>query len=319
VTRIRGEPQASVIIVVGDRRVRSARALRSVLDQDGLDEAEILLIDAGSDGVAPIPGADHPAVTVLKIDVAAGFGALKATGVRRARGSVLLFLEDHAEARPGWLQAALKSCTDPWAGVGCEVHNANAGVGLSDSIYEINYGRWAPPLARGEAELLAGNNTIYRRQILLAYEPGLDDLLSSDTVLQWRLSADGHKLLAEPAASILHRNPTTLGNGIQAEFLYHWCFGAVRASALRWTRRKKLGYLALSPLIPWIRCLRLTKLLLRRRTASARHVVQTTAISFVLMHAAVFGQAVGIAFGLQAGLGRFTRFELNSPRPLKPG
>jgi hypothetical protein len=313
----KSEPKATVILVVGDERERSNLALHSILSQERIGEAEVILIDTGKQGTPPLDGADHPSVTSVNMDLSAGFGALKAAGVRRARGAIVIFLEDHAEARPGWLRAAMEASAGPWAAIGAEVHNANGGVGLSDSIAEINYGLWSPPLQRAEATILAGNNTVYRKEVLQAYETQLDELLISDTVLQSRLAADGHRLLTEPRVSILHRNPTTMQSGIKAEFYYHWCFGAVRASNFQWTGWRKFRYLILSPLIPWIRLWRLAKQLLARRQVSRASFLRTILTAIVLLHAAVIGQAMGILFGLRGGLVRFTRFELNGPRPLQ--
>src|SRR3990170_1617045 len=104
----KSELKASVILVVGDERERSNRALHSILSQERIGEAEVILIDAGKEGTSPLDEADHPSVTTVNMDLAAGFGALKAAGVRRARGGIVIFLEDHAEARPGWLQGALE-------------------------------------------------------------------------------------------------------------------------------------------------------------------------------------------------------------------
>jgi len=313
----KSEPKASVILVVGDERDRSNRALHSILSQERIGEAEVILIDAGKEGTSPLEGADHPSVTTVNMDIAAGFGALKGAGVRRARGGIVIFLEDHAEARPGWLQGALEAAAGPWAAIGPEVHNLNAGVGLSDSMAEVNYGLWSPPMPRVEATILAGNNTVYRKDVLHTYETQLDELLVSDTVLQLRLAADGGRLLTDPSVSISHRNPTTLRTGVMAEFYYHWCFGAVRASFFHWTGWRKFRYLILSPLIPWIRLWRLAKQLLARRQLSSAAFLRTILTGIVLLHAAVMGQAVGILFGMRAGLERFTRFELNGPRPLQ--
>jgi len=317
VAMTKSEPKASVILVVGDERERSNRALQSVIGQERIEEAEVILIDAGREGFSPLDGADHRSVTSVKMDLSAGFGALRAAGVRRARGSIVIFLEDHAEARPGWLQGILEGATDPWAALGAEVHNANAGVGLSNSIAEINYRLWSPPLPRGEATILPGNNTVYRREVLQVYETQLDELLISDTVLQSQLATDGHKLVTEPRVSILHRNETTLRTGIMGEFYYHWCFGAVRASFFHWTGWRKFRYLILSPLVPWIRLLRLVKLLLSRRQVHLASFVRTMGAAVVLVHAGVLGQVMGILLGLRGGLERFTRFQLNGPRPLQ--
>jgi hypothetical protein len=68
-------------------------------------------------------------------------------------------VEDHIETRANWLRAILHSFEGPWDAIGAEVHNANAQVGVSESIALINYGLWSPPMRSGEASLLAGNNT----------------------------------------------------------------------------------------------------------------------------------------------------------------
>lgn len=309
-----GQPKVSIVLIVANRRGRSAMALKSALAQDGLENAEILLIDSGV-GDDHLPGADDPRVRSLKPAQGASFGEMKALGLREARGEIVAYMEDHVELRPGWLQGILGAMDEPWTGLGAEVHNANPGVGLSDALALINYGLWAPPLKRGRSEMLPGNNTVYRRAALLEYDQQLDDLLLSDTVLQFQLLRDGRELWLEPEVSILHRNPTTLKTGAQAEFHYHWCFGAVRAKVFHWSRFKKARYILLSPAIPWLRSWRLRKLALKDGAETARLFNRQLLAILIIMHAAVIGQSLGILFGLGDAGNRFTEFELNSPRP----
>jgi hypothetical protein len=308
-------PVVSIVLLVGDLRGRSAAALRSVLEQDGLDRAEVLLIDAGLEGHGSLPGAEHPQVRTIQPPPDESFGGMRALGVRQARGQIIAFLEDHVMAKPGWLKAILRAFEGPWTVVGAEVENANPEVGLSRIIELINYGLWSPPMPRGEMDLLAGNNIAYRKDALLRYGDDLAQLLLCDTVQQWRIAQDGGRLFAEPAVALRHLNPTTLSACLQSEFLYHWCFAAMRARHFRWSLWRRLRYAALSPAIPWLRFARLVRL--ARRKPSEAGVLNITAGASVLLllHAAVLGQIFGLALGSGGADRRFTHFELNVERP----
>ena len=63
---------------------------------------------------------------------------------------------------------------------------------------------WLPPASRAEHAMLPGHNSSFKRDLLLAYGPGLEDLLRAEIVLHTRLHRDGHRLLLEPAAKFEH-------------------------------------------------------------------------------------------------------------------
>src|SRR3972149_2295625 len=68
------EPQLSVIIVVGTRRDRAGRALKSILSQDGMEQAEVILVDTQA-AAAPVAGSDHPGVRPETHNAKAGVGS----------------------------------------------------------------------------------------------------------------------------------------------------------------------------------------------------------------------------------------------------
>lgn len=309
------EPRVSIAMVVGKRRARAARALRSVLRQPGIDQTEIIVLDAGGVGVEPLPGSDHPAVRTLQADDANTFGTLRARAVRQARSPIVAFLEDHIEVGPDWLSGLLQAFEGRWAAVGAEVHNLNAQVGISPLIALINYGLWTPPMQKGEASMLAGNNTAYRRQVLMAYESELDDLMLSDTVLQWRLTGDGHRMQADPSVVIRHLNPTTSWDAVQAEYLYHWAFAALRSSTFGWSILKRMGYVLLSPAVPWLRFARLLRLVRKKWPDRFAFYLAHAPRLLLYLHAAAAGQDVGLLAGMRHADAKFTNFELNTPRP----
>ena len=98
-------------------------------------------------GGAGSPGADHAAVRVVERPQRGPFGVLRAEAVRLARAPVVAFLEEHAEARAGWLVGHRGGVRRPRRrrGRGGEVHALNPGVGISDVSPSMNYVRWLPP------------------------------------------------------------------------------------------------------------------------------------------------------------------------------
>lgn len=309
------KPQIAIIQLIGKPRQRAERALASVLAQESLEAAEILLVDSVAPAYPPLPGSEHPQVKVIQPTNPAHFGAMKAEAVRQAKADLVVFVEDHVEADPGWLKAILAACEGPWSAVGCQVLNANPEIGISKAIGLVNYGLWTPPVSTGETDLLPGNNTAYRRDVLLQLGDELADLLTADTVLQWRILADGHRLFLESAARIRHLNPTSLGNCLRAEFYYHWPFAGVRSAIEGWSFWRRLRYVLLSPAIPWLRLRRALRL------NAAKHMIRRADLTrripqlILIFHAAVAGQLVGLLLGPRRGIELFTVFELNSPRP----
>jgi predicted dehydrogenase len=309
-------PEASVVLVVGDQRRRAAMALETVLQQDGIDRVEVLLVDVGAMKHPPLHGSSHPRVQAVRIGGHPSYGQVRAEAVHRASGEVIVFLEEHTRASPGWLRALLDSfSTGPWVAVGPRVVSGNPGIGFSDPMGLINYGDWTGPQTARETDMLPGNNSAYRRRALIELGPELGPLLLADTVLQWRLAEDGGRLFLEPKAVLAHRYPTTLWSAAKGEYLYHVGFAGVRAESFGWPWSLRLGYAAGSLFIPWIR---LARMLRARPDSQNREVLRRNILGVLsLLYAAVLGQAAGALFGSRAAEIRFTDYELNEPRPMR--
>ena len=125
------EPPVSVVMMVGRQRDRAARALASILEQDGIERCEVMVIDAarGTPAAArlrpPSGGTSSRQRPALRRRLPAS--------IQQARAPVVAFLEEHAIALPGWLRGVEAVFADPTvAGAGGEVDNLNPGVGISD-------------------------------------------------------------------------------------------------------------------------------------------------------------------------------------------
>jgi hypothetical protein len=307
-------PSVSVVIVPGNQRERAARSLASVLDQDGIERAEVVLIDAANDGSPPLPRSDEAAVRMFARPKRGTYGELRAEGTRLARAPIVAFLEEHAIGLPGWLAAIEESlATGEYCGASGEVHPLNPGSGISDAVALMNYARWLPPLReRGPSTLVVGHNAAYRRAELLAFGDALESLLSSEVVLQWQLGARGRRFLIDPEIRLAHLNETTVSAICKGYYLWNVSFGAEWARQDGWsTSRRALQTLG----IPWWVTRRMIDI---ARTAPApqhrrilrRHLPAVIVAQFT----AALGLAVGAWRGDHGHARRFSNYELDQDR-----
>ena len=308
------EPAVSIVLLVGRRRERAARALASILAQDGIDRCEVLLVDAGPGGMALPAGADHSSVTVVPRQHRPLGGQMRAEAMRLARAPVVVFLEEHAQALPGWLIGIEAVFSDPTvAGATGEVHNLNPGVGISDAVHVMSFSRWMPPLDHGwDSDVIMAHNTAYRRADVLELDDDLDTLLESEIVLQRALRRRGGRLVIDPRIRVGHTNEGTYATITRGYYLWNVSFGRTWSRIERWSALRRAAQVVG---FPWWVCRRVTDMF--RNVPPAHRRVLMRHLPGVLL--AQTGGAIGIAVGcldLDRGAARrFTDYELDIDRP----
>jgi hypothetical protein len=203
--------------------------------------------------------------------------------------------------------------------VGAEVHVGNPSVRLSRIIAIVNYYPWLPPAPRAEHAMLPGHNSSFKRDALLSYGDGLDDLLRAEIVLHMRLHRDGHRLLLEPAAKFEHINESTIRSAGLGRFLWNRCYGPMRARAFGWSLARRAFYVVATPLVPVYSLVLLVSRLARRRPDLVRPVLAATPQILAIQLVAAMGQALGLLFGIGGAEARFSLFEMNEYRALDRG
>jgi Glycosyl transferase family 2 len=310
--------ELSVVLVVGQRRERAARALASLLAQRPLPRLEVLLLDCAPGEPPPVPGSDHPAVKRVALPATTGFAAAKTLGVELSTAPVVAFLEEHCRVAPGWAAALIEAHRGPWAAVAGEVHNGNGSSWISRIVALMNYQPWLPPAARAEHDMLPGNNASFKRQLLLGYRDRLETLLRAEIVLHTRLRRDGHRLLLEPEAKFEHLNDSSVRSCARGFFLFHRCYGPTRAEVFGWSPARRALYVAATPAVPLYFVARLLYQLARRRPRLIGTALAAIPVMLALQLAGAAGQAAGLLFGIGHAEARFTHYELNQFRKLEP-
>ena len=311
----RETPEMSVVLLIGGQRARAERSLRSLVAQSEIDRMEVLLVDYCAGRAPPIAGSEHPAVRCFEKGQLEPYGRIRAEAVRLARGPVIAFLEEHCVALAGWAEAVIQAHHQGWDGVGPEIHNGNPGVGVSDAIALMNYVHWLPPAHPGEADLLVGNNTSYRRGALLDYPGDLERLMACDPLLQWKLAEAGWRLAVEPAVKVAHWNEVEVRAIARGYYLWNRMFAPLRAGLFHWSPLRVFLRCLLLPAVPIVRTIKLGWTALRRSPPMAREFVRALPVILAAQTAAAIGQAAGWILGPGDAETSFLEYELEQARP----
>ncbi len=313
------KPTISAVVVVGKQRERAGRALRSILSQDGFDQAEVVMVDT-QPKYTPVPGSDHPSVHVIYPEKGCTFGEARAAGVHHARGKYVAFLEEHSLAFPGWLKGTMDALSGSWVGVGPEMHNANAGQGISDAVWLMNYpATWRPPAAHRTTRGIPGHNSSYRRDVLVSMNHELAPMLHSEVMLHWKFEEMGLEIGIDPAIKASHLSETTLRHVVFGYYFLHRHFGAARATVWGWSFFTRILRVLATPLVPLVRFVRFAYFALRYRPEDLRILFRFAHTIWIVQSSAALGMAVGYLFGAGTSGHRFLEFEADASRGEGPG
>ncbi len=151
-----------------------------------------------------------------------GLSHARNTGVHKARGDIIAFIDDDAEASPGWLQALLNvydSVPDAWAvgGKVLPIWDEKKPEWLTEEYYRclslLEWGQGTRALRWPER--IIGTNCSFRREVFSVighFKPELGrigDLLLSfeDTEIQQRIHETDHSVYYSPEATVYHHVP----------------------------------------------------------------------------------------------------------------
>ena len=314
------DPELSVILVVGGQRERAAATLRSLLEQSAIDRMEIFLFDLGAESAPALPGSEHPRVQLARRGPTYLLGPARAEGMRAAKAPVISLIEEHCMAQPGWAEAVIRAHQGPWAAVGCGFTCANSHLEPCSKAFRITYGDYIHTgrHERGPVNFVSGQNSSFKRDVLLRYDDQLELMMTADLVLQSKMLEDGYKLFYEPSARMTHLNERLISRLCAGAFYWNWCFSNARAQVFQWSWTRKAIWIVLAPLIPWVRLTRLSILVSRMGGRKFVRFLCDLPSILAVDYASAAGQVAGLLNKIDIGAREFCDFELNEPRPSGP-
>jgi len=200
---------ASVVVPTRNRAAYLDVALRSLLPQVAAQDAELLVVDDGSDDDTGAVAA-RLGVRVVRHPAPRGLNAARNTGIEATSGELICFVDDDVEVRPGWL-AALVDGARRHPEAGCLTGPIHARF---DGYRPRLCGREGPPvtwLDLGPEDRVAphawGANMAVRRSAIEQVGPfdASLGLYGDEQEWQARLHAAGGHIVYVAAAALDHR------------------------------------------------------------------------------------------------------------------
>ncbi len=216
------EPQVSFIVPLwnGAPWIRAClNSLRATLAAAAV-RGEILVVDDGSTDAGPQTVVEaFPEVTLLSTGENQGFPGACNQGLRRARGPVVVLVNQDVEVDPGWLSALLAALADPRVG-------AAGGLALFPDRRTVQHGGgwvdWPLGLARhrghgerpasrwrrpADVDFVTGAGLALRREVLAQVgllDEGFAPGYYEDVDLCWRIRERGYSIRYVPDATLTH-------------------------------------------------------------------------------------------------------------------
>ena len=301
----------SVILVTPDCYETIRKTIRHLRTQTVKHQLEIII-------VAPAASVLHLneselkefcRVRVVEVERVTSIGSANAKGIWQARAPIVALAEDHAFPAPGWAEALIAAHRRPWAAVGAVIHNPNNPrnvIAWADVL--IGFGEFLAPGESRVVERLPGNNSSYKREVLLEYGPLLETMMETESLIQKDLRKKGYQLYLESAAQVSHLNFERVSSFFYVKYLSGRVFGAARARD--WSLLYRLLYVSGTPLIPFVRYRRFKKQWdsLRQRRELPWGVMP---IAWCGMLVSATGEMIGCCFGPGQAVTKRAKFEFH--------
>lgn len=307
-------PALTAIVVIPDIFQSVARTVEKLYNQTVVSQIEIVFIHPPQvQGTIPLSALTNFHSIQTREMPSIAFAPAMAEGVRHACAPIVAFTEDHAFPAPNWAERLIGAHTKPYAVVGPAMRSGNPHSFVSLADFYIGYGKWAEPIESGVQSFLMGHNATYKRALLIEYGARLEEMLDAETILQFDLARRGYQFWLEATTYTEHLNYEDAKFWVRYMTYYGRVFAALRAAT--WSPPNRALFALASPLIPFIRFVRVRRDVLRAKfTLGKRWRLYSVILAGLVLDAA--GQCLGYAFGRGAIASHQIEFEFHRERHL---
>ena len=221
-----GNPEVSVIIPVHGHLAHTLACLRSIAACDDTTAFEVIVVDDASPDASAATLAQIQGLRLLGLPRNLGFVGACNAGAAAARGRFLCFLNNDTQVMPGWLDA-LRACFEdvPDCGIAGSrllypdgrLQECGALVFADGSAW--NCGRFESPdqpryLYRRECDYVSGAALMIPTDLFRevgGFDTRYAPAFYEDTDLAFAVRAAGHRVLVQPASTVIHCEGVTAG------------------------------------------------------------------------------------------------------------
>lgn len=268
----------------------------AALDQQRPEVAlEVLVVDRLGDSLQARVRQQFPWVRLLSAERHTTIPMLRAQAFEVATGDAVAVIEDHVLVPPGWARALLARIEAGAQVVGGAVENAATEKLVDWAAFLCEYSQLIPPLPSGPVGGVTGNNTVYRRDVLVRYAE-VWQAGRWENYLHDALRRDGVLLHQHPEIVVGHKKHYTVWEYLSQRYLYARSYAGGRVAGMPVAR--KLAYGCAAFLLPPLLMVRIVGTIWRK----GRHRAQLLR-SLPLLILFTGGWGVGEIVGYWCGPG----------------
>ena len=209
------KPVVSVIIPSYNSSTYIRQCLQAIRSQSTELPFEVIMVDSSNDGADQIVANEFPEVRLFHFQERLSVGTARNTGVEKAKGEILLFLDTDCVTKHTWIDQMHTSIQSFGAdGVGGSVENGTPWSITGSTGFYLEFFRF---LASGErpyaTPFFMGGNSGYRKEVFRTngtYHRFNDGSIGEDLIFNWKLMKEGKVLMFLPSVTVRHLNKTGL-------------------------------------------------------------------------------------------------------------
>lgn len=263
-------------------------------------ELEVLVVDRLGEAVRSEVKARYPMVRVISVPVDTTIPEMRHRAFQEATADAVAVIEDHVIVPHDWGKRLLGGLASGHDVIGGPISNAAVGRLLDWSTFLCEYSACLPPLPRGPASWLPGNNIVYRRALLVE----MRDVTAEgkwENRLHDALRARGVELYCDPDLVVGHKKHFGFAEYVSQRCLYSRSYAGARVRGASWARKAAMGLAAFA--LPPLLLVRITRANLGKRVPVGL-VLRTTPLIAVYVVAWGVGEVAGYWFGAGGSLAR---------------
>ena len=219
------DPTVSVVIPSYNSRETILDCLRAVLEQDGVQPDEVIVVDSSADGTADairdaFPEPEFPALRLVRLEKRTHAGPGRNIGALAASGDILAFTDADCRPSKDWLLGVLRAQakTAAPAVVAGAIDNGTPESLVGTADWLIEFSNAFPGLPGHEVSFAATANLALPRETFLSTEGFDDSRTGQDMVFGETLRREGHRVRFDPDIRVAHRNRVKLGHFFRRQF-----------------------------------------------------------------------------------------------------
>lgn len=241
-------PQLSVVIASLNGKPYLEACLAGLARQQGDIVVEVIVADCVGSEVVTFVEREHPDVILIPFDTPKSVPQLRAAGILKSTGNIVVITEDHCIPSDDWYVSLVESHqTHDNLAIGGAVDNAATERQIDWAVYFCEYSNFLSPVPNGIVHDLPGPNVSYKREAVSLMEDMLEDGYW-ENFLHQRLEENGHMLRSDSSVQVYHKKHFTWGDFLSERFHYGRWYAGTRNQFT--SLPKRLFYLAFSPALP---------------------------------------------------------------------